>query len=206
VRGLRRKAVIGQLSEVSDLLDESQPSAITRRLLGITARLAITAAQMSDDTGHQSEAFRYLGLALEAAKEAGNPSLGGRVANSMARKHLQSGVDGQGVALEGPAAHPKPLSGLVDGQNDIGHTALPCEAVGSSRGSGLPLSAVERKASPGVIKRESWLRNPRGDKASWREIPGRSLAKLRIRAVCMISLRGHGLHHRGCGMSNLLVR
>ncbi|WP_433189768.1 hypothetical protein [Actinoallomurus sp. CA-150999] len=98
--GLRRKAVIGQLSEVSDLLDEPQPSAITRRLLGITARLAITAAQMSDDTGHRSEAFRYLGLALKAAKEAGNHSLGARVANSMARKHLQSGVDGQGVALQ----------------------------------------------------------------------------------------------------------
>src|SRR5262249_5025916 len=57
--GLRRKAVIGQLNEVAELLRVSHPSEIRRRLFGALAQLAETAALMSWDSGQQALAQRY---------------------------------------------------------------------------------------------------------------------------------------------------
>ncbi|ABD13343.1 hypothetical protein ThrDRAFT_04668 [Frankia casuarinae] len=50
--GLRRKAVVGQLAEIADeLRDFSHPQNLTRRLHGVMADLAETAATMSWDSG-----------------------------------------------------------------------------------------------------------------------------------------------------------
>ena len=89
--GLRRKAVVGQLHEVSDLLQDQHTDAVTRRLYRITADFAALAGWMSYDVGLQPTAQKYLVLALHAAKEAGDRPLGAFVLSSMSRQmiHLE---------------------------------------------------------------------------------------------------------------------
>jgi hypothetical protein len=89
--GLRRKAVVGQLHEVTDLLQDPHPESVARRLYRITADLAALAGWMSYDVGLQPTAQKYLVLALHAAKEAGDRPLGAFVLSSMSRQmiHLE---------------------------------------------------------------------------------------------------------------------
>jgi hypothetical protein len=93
--GLRRKAVVGQLHEVTDLLQESHPAAVRRRLFQITAELAELAGWMSYDIGLQPTAQKYFVLALHAAKEAEDRPLGAFVLSRMTRQmiHLGRGED-----------------------------------------------------------------------------------------------------------------
>ncbi|WP_119583616.1 hypothetical protein, partial [Streptomyces europaeiscabiei] len=89
--GLRRKAVVGQLHEVTDLLQEPQPEATTRRLFKVAAELAELAGWMSYDIGLQPTAQKYFVLALHAAKEAGDKPLGSYVLSSMSRQMIHLG-------------------------------------------------------------------------------------------------------------------
>ncbi|GLX51921.1 hypothetical protein Shyhy01_48710 [Streptomyces hygroscopicus subsp. hygroscopicus] len=89
--GLRRKAVVGQLHEVTDLLQESQPEATTRKLFKVAAELAELAGWMSYDVGLQPTAQKYFVLALHAAKEAGDRPLGSYVLSSMSRQMIHLG-------------------------------------------------------------------------------------------------------------------
>ncbi|GAA3778727.1 hypothetical protein ACFS5L_21595 [Streptomyces phyllanthi] len=89
--GLRRKAVVGQLHEVTDLLQESQPEATTRRLFKVAAELAELAGWMSYDIGLQPTAQKYFVLALHAAKEAGDKPLGSYILSSMSRQMIHLG-------------------------------------------------------------------------------------------------------------------
>ncbi|MDK1475092.1 hypothetical protein QNO07_17005 [Streptomyces sp. 549] len=89
--GLRRKAVVGQLHEVTDLLQETHPEPIRRRLFGVTAELAELAGWMSYDIGIQPTAQKYFVLALHAAKEAGDRPLGSYVLSNMARQMIHLG-------------------------------------------------------------------------------------------------------------------
>ncbi|MBB5935987.1 hypothetical protein FHS42_003056 [Streptomyces zagrosensis] len=93
--GLRRKAVVGQLHEVTDLLQEPQPQAISKRLFRAAAELAELAGWMSYDIGLQPTAQKYFVLALHAAKEAGDRSLGSYVLSGMSRQmiHLKRPED-----------------------------------------------------------------------------------------------------------------
>lgn len=85
--GLRRKAVVGQLSEVADeLRDFSHPPALERRLFGVMAQLAETAATMSWDSGQGAVAQRYYVMALRAAKAAGDRAFGANILAGMARQ------------------------------------------------------------------------------------------------------------------------
>ncbi|MEU6854995.1 hypothetical protein ABZ901_34340 [Actinacidiphila alni] len=86
--GLRRKAVVGQLHEVTDLLQEPQSEDVARRLYRITADLAALAGWMSYDVGLQPTAQKYLVLALHAAKEAGDRPLGAFILSSMSRQMI----------------------------------------------------------------------------------------------------------------------
>jgi hypothetical protein len=86
--GLRRKAVLGQLNEVADLLRDSHPADLARRLFQVMAHLAETAAMMSWDSGMQATAQRYYILALRACKEAGDHVFGANILASMARQLL----------------------------------------------------------------------------------------------------------------------
>ncbi|MET8897285.1 transcriptional repressor NsdA [Streptomyces albogriseolus] len=89
--GLRRKAVVGQLHEVTDLLQEPQPEATTRRLFKVAAELAELAGWMSYDVGLQPTAQKYFVLALHAAKEAGDRPLGSYVLSNMSRQMIHLG-------------------------------------------------------------------------------------------------------------------
>ncbi|MFD4874035.1 hypothetical protein ACFWOB_11750 [Streptomyces sp. NPDC058420] len=89
--GLRRKAVVGQLHEVTDLLQEPQPEATTRKLFKVAAELAELAGWMSYDVGLQPTAQKYFVLALHAAKEAGDKPLGSYVLSSMSRQMIHLG-------------------------------------------------------------------------------------------------------------------
>lgn len=85
--GLRRKAVVGQLSEVADeLRDFSHPPVLERRLFGAMAQLAETAATMSWDSGQGAVAQQYYVMALRASKEAGDRAFGANVLAGMARQ------------------------------------------------------------------------------------------------------------------------
>ncbi|MFC9647703.1 MULTISPECIES: hypothetical protein [unclassified Streptomyces] len=89
--GLRRKAVVGQLHEVTDLLQEPQPEATSRRLFRCAAELAELAGWMSYDVGLQPNAQKYFVLALHAAKEAGDKPLGSYILSSMSRQMIHLG-------------------------------------------------------------------------------------------------------------------
>ncbi|WP_107481730.1 hypothetical protein, partial [Streptomyces pseudogriseolus] len=89
--GLRRKAVVGQLHEVTDLLQEPQPEATTKRLFKVAAELAELAGWMSYDVGLQPTAQKYFVLALHAAKEAGDRPLGSYVLSNMSRQMIHLG-------------------------------------------------------------------------------------------------------------------
>ncbi|MFI1376387.1 hypothetical protein ACH4UY_30860 [Streptomyces longwoodensis] len=89
--GLRRKAVVGQLHEVTDLLQEPQPEATARKLFKVAAELAELAGWMSYDVGLQPTAQKYFVLALHAAKEAGDRPLGSYVLSSMSRQMIHLG-------------------------------------------------------------------------------------------------------------------
>ncbi|MFC9281016.1 hypothetical protein [Streptomyces collinus] len=89
--GLRRKAVVGQLHEVTDLLQEPQPEATTGKLFKVAAELAELAGWMSYDVGLQPTAQKYFVLALHAAKEAGDKPLGSYILSSMSRQMIHLG-------------------------------------------------------------------------------------------------------------------
>ncbi|MFC3575330.1 hypothetical protein ACFOZ0_19035 [Streptomyces yaanensis] len=89
--GLRRKAVVGQLHEVTDLLQEPQPEATAKRLFKVAAELAELAGWMSYDVGLQPTAQKYFVLALHAAKEAGDKPLGSFILSSMSRQMIHLG-------------------------------------------------------------------------------------------------------------------
>ncbi|MEU6586554.1 hypothetical protein [Nocardia sp. NPDC046763] len=99
--GLRRMAVVGQLREVSDLLQDRQPATIERRLLRVQALLAETAATMSWDSrrpGDQETAQGYYLLAVRAAKQAGDPALCANAMAGIARQLLS--LDHYGTVTE----------------------------------------------------------------------------------------------------------
>ncbi|MFE7003174.1 helix-turn-helix domain-containing protein [Streptomyces griseus] len=86
--GLRRKAVLGQLAEVSGALDDHQASAVADRLYRVMAQLAGTAATMAWDSGLHRRAQDYYRLALRAAHAGGDVVFGANVLAGMARQML----------------------------------------------------------------------------------------------------------------------
>jgi transcriptional regulator with XRE-family HTH domain len=112
--GLRRKAVVGELSEVADeLRDFTHPADLTRRLFGVMAQLAETAATMSWDSGQGTVAQRYYVMALRAAKEAGDRAFGANILAGMARQqfylgHVAEGLELVRLAQDGVDGHATP--------------------------------------------------------------------------------------------------
>ncbi|MEZ0072256.1 helix-turn-helix domain-containing protein [Planotetraspora sp. GP83] len=96
--GLARKAVIGQLAEVSELLKDGLPGPIALRVFGVMARLAKIAANMSWDSGLQGVAQHYYVLGLQAAQPTKDRRFGAGILASMARQLLY--LDRPGDALE----------------------------------------------------------------------------------------------------------
>ncbi|UGT59772.1 hypothetical protein [Nocardia asteroides] len=97
--GLRRKAVVGQLSEVNELVSEAHPPEIRLRLAGVMAQLAETAAMVSWDSGEQHLAQHYYALAVRAAREAEDPAFAAVVLSGMARQLLSLNQPGDALEL-----------------------------------------------------------------------------------------------------------
>ncbi len=97
--GVRRKAVVGQLNEMADLLAERHPRPVYRRLFGVAASLALVAGHMSADAGRDGLAHWYFALALDAAREAGDDDMGARVVNALARQLVADGRTTEAIGL-----------------------------------------------------------------------------------------------------------
>ncbi|WP_249187744.1 hypothetical protein [Nocardiopsis sp. MG754419] len=109
--GTRRKAVIGQLSEVSELVEHRQSPDVQQRLFAVMAELARIVAAMSFDTGDHSTAQRYYTLSLRAVRYAGpeHAPFGIRVLADMARQmldlhHPEDALDITRLALDQAAS------------------------------------------------------------------------------------------------------
>ncbi len=97
--GVRRKAVIGQLDEVADLVKESQSPAIASRLFKVMAELSQIAASMSYDAGMQGVAQRYYSLALSATDAGGDRLFGVNILADMSRQMLDLDRPTDGLEL-----------------------------------------------------------------------------------------------------------
>lgn len=97
--GLRRRAVLGQLSEVAALLDEHQAPAVEERLYRVLAQLAGTAAGMAWDSGLQRRAQDYYRLSLRAAHAGGDRLWGANTLAGMARQMLYAGKPADALDL-----------------------------------------------------------------------------------------------------------
>ncbi|MEW1550307.1 hypothetical protein [Streptomyces tsukubensis] len=86
--GLRRKAVLGQLSEVAAHLDDHQSPEVEQRLYRVMAHLAGTAATMAWDSGLQRHAQDYYLLALRSSHAGEDLAFGANVLAGMARQML----------------------------------------------------------------------------------------------------------------------
>lgn len=85
--GLAREAVVGQLTWATSLLDSATyTEAVGRRLFAAVGDLAGVAGWMCHDANLHTAAQHYFLLALRAAKEAGDASLGAHILNCMARQ------------------------------------------------------------------------------------------------------------------------
>jgi hypothetical protein len=85
--GLTRQAVIGQLISTASLVeDTTYTEEVGRKLIRAMGDLATVAGWMSQDVSSHAAAQRYFLLALQAAKEAEDPSLGAHVLCCMARQ------------------------------------------------------------------------------------------------------------------------
>jgi transcriptional regulator with XRE-family HTH domain len=97
--GLRRRAVLGQLSEVAALLDEHQAPAVEERLYRVLALLAGTAAGMAWDSGLQRRAQDYYRLSLRAAHAGDDRLWGANTLAGMARQMLYAGKPADALDL-----------------------------------------------------------------------------------------------------------
>lgn len=89
--GLKRKAVIGQLNELSETVTELSGGPIKQRAFRVMAQLSETAAMMSWDSGLQESAQRYFMLAIRTAHEGGDPAFAANAMAAMARQLLYLG-------------------------------------------------------------------------------------------------------------------
>jgi transcriptional regulator with XRE-family HTH domain len=97
--GLRRQAVLGQLQEVSLLLDEQQSPAVEQRMYRVLAQLAGTAAGMAWDAGFQRRAQDYYRLSLRAAHAGGDRLWGANTLAGMARQMLYAARPAEALEL-----------------------------------------------------------------------------------------------------------
>ncbi len=117
--GIRRKAVVGQLSEVGELVDTPQPAGVQSRLFAVMAELSKIIASMSYDEGDHPTAQRYYTASLRAIHQAGpeHRLYGVGVLADMARQMLdvkrpQDALDISRLALDSAHAHQAPAQVL----------------------------------------------------------------------------------------------
>ncbi|MED7947343.1 transcriptional regulator [Streptomyces sp. BE303] len=96
--GLSRRAVVGQLQDITTMVKQGRASdEVGRELFVAVADLASVAGWMTHDVGRHAEAQHYLLLGLQAAKAAGpaGAAIAGHLLNCLARQanHLRRPTD-----------------------------------------------------------------------------------------------------------------
>ncbi|WP_177191498.1 hypothetical protein [Nocardioides luteus] len=86
--GIKRKAVLGQLAEVAELVERGQPAELEQRLFRVVAELSKAAASMSWEAGLNAEAQHYYLLSLRASHAASDRLFGLNVLAAMARQMI----------------------------------------------------------------------------------------------------------------------
>lgn len=124
---LERRLIPGlQLGlRIAELLEQPHPDPLRRRLLSIAARMSIIVGHMCADAGLEGHAARYLDLALDAAREAGDGDLE-------------------------PAGNPA-LRCRIQGRN----RARACEASGSASYSRTPRQSSPQRRPPSDSRADS---------------------------------------------------
>jgi len=97
--GLQRKAVIGQLNEVSGMLTFHHPEHLSRRLWAVAANLAVLAGWMSHDVGMEPTAQHYFVMAVHAARQADDRPRAGEALSRAARQMVHLGRPGDALDL-----------------------------------------------------------------------------------------------------------
>lgn len=97
--GLARKAVLGQLNELSERLCRAPDSATTQQAFLVGADMAKIAAGMSWDAGLHDSAQRYYVLAVRMSKASRNEPFGAMCLASMARQMFDLGRPEDGLEL-----------------------------------------------------------------------------------------------------------
>lgn len=103
--GLQRKAVVGQLNEVGNLLTAANPAPVTRRLWAVAANLAVLAGWMSHDVGLNPTAQNYFVIGAHAAREAGDLPRAAEALSRAARQMVHLGKPRDALALIELAQH-----------------------------------------------------------------------------------------------------
>ncbi|WP_233570979.1 helix-turn-helix transcriptional regulator [Nocardiopsis sp. Huas11] len=118
--GIRRKAVVGQLSEVGELIETPQPPTVQSRLFVVMAELSKIIAAMSYDAGDHPTAQQYYTASLRAVHQAGREHrlYGVGVLADMSRQMLdvnrpQDALEISRLALDGARACPAPAPVLA---------------------------------------------------------------------------------------------
>lgn len=98
--GLIREAVIGQLVSTASLVEETTyTEEVGRKLITEIGDLATVAGWMCHDVSMHTAAQHYFLLALQAAKEVGDPNLGAHVLSCMARQAGHMGRPGDALEM-----------------------------------------------------------------------------------------------------------
>jgi hypothetical protein len=97
--GLQRKAVVGQLNEVGNLLTADNPGQVRVRLWAVAANLAVLAGWMSHDVGLNPTAQNYFVIGAHAAREAGDLPRAAEALSRAARQMVHLGRPRDALAL-----------------------------------------------------------------------------------------------------------
>jgi transcriptional regulator with XRE-family HTH domain len=113
--GLHRKAVVGQLKAVTEMLSDHHVPAIRTRLFSVTAELAGLAGGMAYDQGLYGTAQRYWLMALPVCLESDNAALGAKIIGDMSRISANHGRHDESLGLLHTALYslPRQASDLV---------------------------------------------------------------------------------------------
>lgn len=109
--GLGRRAVVGQLADLTDRLRDTPDGALTRRVYLAAAELAKIAGSMAVDAGAHRFAQEHYMHAVQLAKAAGSDSFAAAAIAALARQSYDAGESGDGLELVQLAQHGTRRSG-----------------------------------------------------------------------------------------------
>ncbi|NGO45547.1 Tat pathway signal protein [Streptomyces ureilyticus] len=125
--GLYRSAIVAQLAEVANRIQDGVPKSLRTRVFSATADLAALAGWVSHDCGRYPTAQRYWSYGIYAAGEAGQRDRGVEIITRMSHQMIYLGRPADALGLLGIAAkkaETPAVRALVASQTGRVHAAL----------------------------------------------------------------------------------